>query len=62
MEVVDGPQHILAETLRVREPGIFLEDTALNAAAEVLGEIAVELGIDGPDHALGVYFDPGFFG
>ena len=37
---------------------MFIEDAAFDAAAEVFGEIAVDLPIDVADFALGIEFDP----
>src|SRR5215510_4674 len=52
-------QHVAAESVRVGERRAFLEDSAVNAASQVLDEVAVDFGIDVSDHALGVDLDAG---
>ena len=62
LRLLGGIEHVGAVALRVGELRALLEDAAVDAAAEVLDEVAVELGVDVADGALGVDLDAGFQG
>ena len=56
-EVADGFHDVLAVALGVGERTAFLVDAAVDAAAEVLGEIAEDVGMHLADDAVGVDLD-----
>ena len=57
VQVADGFDDVAAVAVGVGKRRALVENAALDATAEVLGEVAVDLGIDGPDHALGIDAD-----
>ena len=57
VELADGFEDVLAEAVGIGEGRLLFEDAAIDAAAEVLDEVAVELGIDVADDALGIDLD-----
>ena len=54
--LLDGFEHVFAEAVGVGERRLLVEDAAVDAAAQVLDEVAVDLGIDVADDALGIDF------
>ena len=54
-----GVHDVVAEAVRVRERAAFLEDAAVDAAAEVLGEVAEDVRVHLADHAVGIELDAG---
>ena len=56
-EPLRGLHDVLAEAVRIRERAAFLEDAAVDAAAEVLGEVAEHVRVDLADHAVGIDLD-----
>ena len=56
-ELARRVEHVLAEAVGIGERRLLFEDAAFDAAAEVLDEVAVDLGIDVADHALGIDLD-----
>lgn len=60
MEILDGLEHVFTETVFIRKRRVLFEDAAFDAAAEVFGEVAVDLGIDLADDALGIDLDASF--
>lgn len=59
VEALDGFEDVLAKAGGIGERIAFVEDAAGDAATEVFDEVAVELGIDLADLAIGVDFDAG---
>src|SRR5579884_2557689 len=57
VQIADRLHHVFAIAVAVRQRRAFLEDAALDAAAEVFGEVAVDLRIDGRDDAVGIDAD-----
>jgi hypothetical protein len=48
MEVFERAKHVVTEPASVRDIGIFTNpDSAINAAAEMLGKLAVKMAADG---------------
>ncbi len=59
IELTDRLEDVLAEAIGIREWRLLFEDAAIDAAAEVLDEVAVEHGIDVADDTLGIDLDAG---
>ena len=57
IEILNGLHDVFAVAVLVGQRGTFLEEAALDAAAEMLGEVAVNLRIDIADPAIGIDFD-----
>ena len=57
VELADGFEDVLAEAVGIGEGRLLFEDAAVDAAAEVLDEVAIEHGIDVADDALGIDLD-----
>ena len=59
IQILHGLQHIFAVAVGIRERRALFEDAAFDAAAQVFGEIAVDLRIDVADPAFGIDLDAG---
>ena len=57
IQFADGLQDVLAEAVGIGEGRLLLENPAVDAAAEMLDEVAVEQGIDVADDAFGIDLD-----
>src|SRR5712664_3971566 len=57
MHVLGRVKNIAPESVSVRERRALLEYAALDAAAKVLDEVAVNLGVNIGDHSLGINLD-----
>ncbi len=57
MHVLGRVQDVAPEPVCVREWRAFFEYTAINATAEMLDEVAVDLGVNIGDHSLGINLD-----
>ena len=60
MQILHRLHDILAIPARIGQPRILLKNPTLDAAAQVLREVAVEFRIDLPDDPLGVDLDARF--
>ena len=54
VQILGGGQHILAVSVRIGERRLLVKYAAFDAAAQVLDEISVDLGIDIADDAFGI--------
>ena len=57
VQLADGVQHVAPVAVGIGQRRPLLEDPAIDAASEVLDEIAPEQGIDIADHTLGIDLD-----
>lgn len=57
VQVARGFEHVFAEAVAIGERRAFVVDATIDAAAEMLGEIAVDFAVDGANLAVEVEFD-----
>jgi hypothetical protein len=57
VQVLDGRQHVLAESVGIGKWRLFVKHSSLDAAAQVLDEVSVDLRIDIADCTLGIHLD-----
>ena len=56
-EVLGGRQHVFAESVGIGERRLLVKHAALDAAAQVLDKVSVDLGVDIADDAFGIDLD-----
>ncbi len=57
VQFAHGIEDVFAEAIGIGEGRLLFEDAAIDAAAEMFDEVAVEQGVDVADDAFGIDFD-----